>query len=222
MTRLFVLSITQLLAFLACNVRAAIDEQHLLPSAAFTWQIMGNDPIASVAQTFQVRSSGRLTGVDIWTDHPEEIKLPLLFDIRTTVAGVPTEPDVGPNILQSVAVDPGMVSVGRMFPTTFSPDKILHIDVRESLIPVSAGQLLAMTMRTRDPGTPTMAAYGFYGRGSYSGGTIFFRNSLQATSWKSYSGDIFFRTHIHPIPEPSALCLSLLGFAAVFGNRRCR
>jgi len=155
------------------------------------------------AQTFQVGKEGTLTAVELFAYRvADSVTEPLLFDIRTTSAGVPTTPDVGANILFSSSIDRAHIGT--------SESTVLHIDLDSGAIPVVVGDVLTLTLRSSDR---TLGAYRWNGNssGTYAGGKAFVRST---DAWDASGGgsqDLGFRTYVTPIPEPGALTLLGLG-----------
>ncbi|MBK17886.1 MAG: hypothetical protein CMM52_03485 [Rhodospirillaceae bacterium] len=95
------LLLTGLVLQFAAPVTAApvLDQSHDLP--VDSGGLLGYGNFLHRAQTFTVGLTGTLTRVDLHVGRFNAASDPLLFDIRTTSGGIPTEPDAGANILES-------------------------------------------------------------------------------------------------------------------------
>ena len=67
----------------------------------------------------------------------------LLFDIRATNSGTPTEADSGSNLLASVSLPAASVSTAPGW---------VSVDLSPQNLSVAAGQRLAIALRSDDPG----------------------------------------------------------------------
>jgi hypothetical protein len=158
---------------------------------------VGDSNRLDFAQTFTVGATGTLTAFDIWVAKSPAVTLPLLYDIRRTQSDLPTEADTGANILVSGFNEAAGVPIeGR----TFGPNAFLNIDL-ENPIGVTAGEVLAIVLRSDDPNPDRCCdiAYGWYGRspGLYERGDSFTRNSFGLGRWSTESvidADLAFRT----------------------------
>lgn len=157
------------------------------------------------SQTFTVGITGTLTRVDVRMFKASgDVTDPLLFDIRTTVAGVPTETDAGANILASVSIAAGDVS---------TTESLFNVDLSSFSLGVTTGDVLAIVLRSDDA---TGGAYQWRGTDPdvYSGGTAYFRTG---GTWgeEEQIEDLNFRTYVESgaaaIPEPSTWLLMALG-----------
>jgi len=167
--------------------------------------------------------SGRLTGFDLWLQRPQEVTQPLLFDSRTTEAGVPTELDAASNILGNGSIAADSV------PLTSNPNgipSVTHVDIDSFSSNVKAGDTLAIRLSTT---TNLGATNGFFWRGNeaggYTDGAAFVRSFGRignSGGWKTQNVvDQLFRTYVLPVPEPSSL-LSLAVCAIAYAARRRR
>jgi hypothetical protein len=195
-----------LIYFAVREVHASID-QAFVPLAANAALSVG--PSSEWAQTFTVGISGRLTGFDLWVTRYPGVVEPLLFDIRTTSAGAPSEATTGANILVSGA-EPAASFDGP--PSGLNtPAMLTHIDLGGGAPLVSAGDVLAISLGSEDPNARVYSlfatnAYDYVGGESYSrspgiGG---------GQAWTAREYDVLFRTYVTPIPEASGMALAVL------------
>lgn len=132
---------------------AAID-QEFAPSIMPSRGNVGTSGTRDWAQTFSVSKTGLFTGFDLFVSRNPSTTLPLLYDIRITVGGVPTGPDSGSNILVSGSLDATIFGI-----TTISVSKIVpHVDLDALAFPVNAGDFLAIVLRSDAP-SPTASSF---------------------------------------------------------------
>lgn len=196
---------------------AAIDQQYV-PATTNEFSNVGVGNVVDWAQTFTVGITGTLTGFDVWVDRQSEVSQPLLFDIRTTLAGVPSEPDFGPNVLASGSLPASMflADAGSAGPP---PSNFPHVELSSLSFSVVAGQVLALVLRSDDPGAASTLAYNWHGNnpGAYSNGSAYLRVS---DGWEPQDVAQVFRTYVTPIPEPSVDLLSIVAVANIGVMRR--
>ena len=204
--------------FAACSAPAAAFadlDQYFTPSTVSGALNVGDSNEVDWAQTFTVGVTGTLSGFDIWIERHSTVQLPLLFDIRTTSSGLPTLSDIGPHILVAgekaaleIPVDRGEFSL---------PSELVHFDLSSDPVPVTAGDVLAIVLRSDDPsGHPDGLTYSWFAASArgvnpfYSGGESY---ALSGGHWFDLpaAGDAVFRTYVTPVPEPAACCLLALG-----------
>ena len=211
----FVAAVATLTSAVARLDAAPVLDQSFLPSGGARGVI--NSRPVDWAQTFTVGVGGVLDSVDVQIFRATATTADLLFDIRSTVAGVPIESDVA--TLISVALPPARV------PTTAT---FVNVDVSSANIAVSPGDVLAIALRST---TVTPADYSWILQSSgttYSGGTAFFRvPDVNITTWtiSSANQDQGFRTFVNAgvaaVPEPTSLALAFTGaFGLLFVRRR--
>lgn len=134
----------------------------------------------SMAQTFTVIASGKLSQVDVpirWTEHFKP-NAPLRLDIRRLDGSIPTESDSGTNILASTTVSPDQI------PTKISTD-VSWVTFNLTPASVTAGDRLMIVLTS-----PTDHEYHWAGdlswpallepAGTYAGGQAFCRGSSAA------------------------------------------
>jgi hypothetical protein len=184
----------------------AVLDQSIVPGPNFI-----SAPIQSIhtrAQTFTVGVSGTLVQFDVDIvkssgDLPPP--LPVLWDIRPTVGGVPVQSNT--NTLAS-----GSFLSSAVGSQSFS---FYSIDLGAGAFQVSQGDVLALVFRTTDPsGSASISWLGDttnpYNRGAAFDGTP----GANSTTWSSiiFAGDDFsVKTYVAPVPEPSLGCLCVLG-----------
>lgn len=196
---------------------AAVDQQYV-PATTNQFSNVGAGNVVDWAQIFTVGITGTLTGFDVWVDRQSEVSLPLLFDIRTTLAGAPTEPDSGPNVLASGSL-PANMFLADEGTTGSPPGSLPHIELLSQSFAVVAGHVLPIALRSDDPGAPSTLAYNWHGNepGAYARGSAYLR---VADGWEPHVSDQVFRTYVTPIPEPPAALLSMVAVANIGLMRR--
>jgi len=167
-------------------------------------QILEYDYISQIvdtSQTFTVGVSGTLAHVDMRVGrHDDTVTDPLLFDVRTTSGGIPSTPNSGGDILASVSIPASTIpTIGTADPAFFS------VDLTPFTVPVTAGEVLAIVLRSN---APSNGSYVWVGTGGplasdgYASGSAFQRGVFAAGPgpWGSPSGymndDLAFRTYV--------------------------
>jgi hypothetical protein len=199
---------------------AVVDQQNVQVDVALGLSNVGAGNVVDWAQTFTVGLTGSLVGVDLWVTRYEVVTLPLLFDIRRAQGGKPTEADSGANILASAALPANMIPI---FPVLVSPStSFSHIDLTRSPVPVKAGDILAIVLRSDDPGIDGGSAYSWHNSGAdaYPGGGSFLRLFTVFAGPGTF--DQNFRTYVDPVPEPSTWLLVLGAVSLLLLRRRSR
>ncbi len=185
---------------LALSAAAApmLDQQYTAPSdniGPTPWGL----PV-DWAQTFTVGITGVLDSVTVKGGRANLPVEPLLIDVRTTVAGVPTESNIGGNILGSVVLAPVNV------PPAYGD---IVADLSGLAINVSVGDVLAIVVRSATGSSADPGYYELRGRapGGYDGGGAFVRIG-EGDTWHPYASfptlDIAFSTYVNPVPEPGS------------------
>ena len=168
------------------------------------------------AQTFTVGVSGILDRIDVLIEHFHFAGFTgdLLFDIRPTVGGVPTESNTV--VLASGTASPASV------PTSFG---FFSFDVRSFDVPVTPGEQLAIVLRS------PLGTYSWEGQANspYRGGDIFFRNGFDFLTWTSSGAEngslsnaaFGFREFVDvpstAVPEPTSLTLFWMAAVGLIG-----
>jgi hypothetical protein len=196
------------------SARVIIDQEHFPPVTSFSSNV-GLSGRVDHAQTFTAGVNGRIVGLDLRVRRQVSASLPLLYDIRTTINGLPTVGNDGPHILASGSVDPSVI------PVVGTPDSIIHIDFATPSSPIVAGEKLAIVLRSLDPGNEDGLCYIWSGSrmGSYAAGEKYTYNNVHGWLSTINGADATFRTYMVPVPEFATV--SLL-FAFAFGFRRRR
>lgn len=182
----------------------------------------GSSNLVDWAQTFTVGVTGTLTSVEVRVFRTSGVTDPLLFDIRTTTGGAPTEADAGANILSSFSIAAAVVSLG----SVLGDGVFVSIAVS---VPVTAGDVLAIVLRSDAPGG-SFAPYFWDGTsaGSYGGGAAYLRFGAGMFGVSTFLSDLSFKTFVdsmrtgdQTVPEPSLLLLLATG-AGLVACRRAR
>lgn len=196
---------------------AAVDQEFAPATPNFS-AVVGAGNLADWAQTFTVGISGTLTGLDLRIGRQPTTQQPLLYDLRTTSGNAPTESDAGASVLVSGQLQASEVPTD--FELSAPPNAFVHIDLSGAALQVSAGDVLAIVLRSDNPGT----AYRWFGVGGppsiprYSGGDSYHRH-LAGWNKLAENGDNAFRTYVSAVPEPSCSVLVLMGSAMIGVSR---
>ncbi len=203
----------------ATSVAAApmLDQEY---DPAFNNRLLGvgevsglGDPDIDLAQTFTVGIAGTLTSVETLIRREAPTTADLLFDIRTTAGGVPTEPDAGVNVLAQLTAPAASI------PTTSG---FVSFDVSAFNIAVTPGEVLAIVLQS----TGANPAYLWSGTSTdgYGGGATYRRFLSSDPTWATTgaASDLAFRTFVEPTAAPEPTTVTLLGLAlgAVWTRRR--
>jgi hypothetical protein len=168
----------------------------------------GNDK----AQTFTVGLTGYLTEVDLklFYNNPSPSTYDVLFDLRTTEGGVPSELNTGANVLFN-----GVIPASAVPPTPHSIDELPWTILNLGLpIPVTAGEVLSFCLRTDEP-VSGPANYLLAGASTYAAGSLYYRNLTSQPTWGPIFSDIYFRTWVDPVPIPPTVILLGSGLAGL-------
>jgi len=206
--------ILTLAAILSATTESHADpilDQEYDPTNPGSTGYIGYDDDFDRAQTFEVGKDGLLTSVEVLIARGSSTTEALLFDIRTTNSGDPTEGDSGPNVLFSASIDAADIG------TTFG---FFEIVLGVDALDVETGDVLALVLRSEDSNNN---AYQWKGTSSdgYSGGAAFDR--MFGGDWgDTFFADAAFRTHVDvtSTPEPSTLVLMGLAVAGIAWRRR--
>ncbi len=163
------------------------------------------------SQTFTVGRTGSLTAVDVYVIALERENNPLVVDVRRVVNGAPTTGDSGPHILASATIAKQNVPTAASLPGPLNGSEVwggpmLHVDLPD--FPVSAGEQLAITVRSNDIGVGYMWIHTLEWMNQphnlgYAEGNLF---AWYANDWVDYTEDGGFRTYV--TPEPTSLVLA--------------
>lgn len=162
------------------------------------------------AQTFKVGKSGDLIAIEVLAAKEPLNSATLTLELRSTSAGAPTEGLGGIGVLAESTVD------GVHVPTAAEPFNIVaratHLDARWvrfeiSPIPVSVGEVLAIVLRTSNPGHITDMFYWIGGgyREYAAGAPYFYDGQSWVEEIDRFGGkvtDAGFRTYVDVVPEP--------------------
>lgn len=215
-----VLLILAICAIGALDVAAApnLDQDFCLPdSLTSMWAVIGDEGTWSSdihqAQTFTVGITGTLCKIEfprwmIWESNPPE----LTWEVITTSSdGYPSN-----NVLAS-----GVTAV----PASDNDPITINIGASERLF-VMCGQRLAISLEVaRLPenvgsGCEIAGSYIICWPEGYQSGALF--NKYASGEWIEDNGsDLFFKTYVEPVPEPSSI-LTLLSGIAGFGGLALR
>lgn len=170
------------------------------------------------SQTFTSGLTGKLTNVEVLVSRQAAVTQPLLFDLRTTASGVPTESDSGTNILGSASIAAASVTLFDFGQPNFGATWI-NVNLTNFNINVSTGGTFAIVLRSNDPGSSDGETYQWHGStlNTYALGSDF--NRFGTDFWDSEGGDLGFRTFVD-VPEPNGIIVFALGSCAFLLHRR--
>jgi hypothetical protein len=216
------LQVPAIVALVVFLVSAGVSQATPILDQSFTPNVDTSYGISnqhSRGQTFTVGLTGTLSSIDFYIRNNGVSDL-ALWDIRATTGGVPTASD-------STTLASGS------FASNLAPSSLgfFSIDVSSFGIAVAPGDVLALDLR----GTGANTALGWGGQttNAYATGSGF--NGAPgsvSTTWNSLGNtDLGFQTFVEPVsassesassdpvPEPSAMALSLVGGLAMFSLR---
>ncbi len=170
-------------------------------------------------QTFTVGFNGKLSAVEVLINRQAVVTQPLLFDIRTIDGDVPSISDAGANILTGGSIPASSIPAASSDDLDFAELGWVQLDLPD--LPVTPGQVLALVLRSDDPGGEAGLTYywALANDPGYPDGQLASRSL--SDPWSPSAGigaDMGFRTYVDVVPEPSAM--SLLACAALAGSRR--
>ena len=194
------------LAVSAREVRAdPILDQEYDPSSTNSTAYIGGTSSVDWSQTFDVGTTGTLTDIEVKIfKGSTSVTGALLFDVRKTSSGTPTESDTGSDILFSASIAAGDIGTTASF---------FNIDLGSGAFSVASGDVLAIVLRSADS---TLGAYQWKGTNTdgYSDGGAYTR--LGTGTWHTNTiKDFAFRTFVDPVPEPSTIVLLGAGLLVV-------
>jgi PEP-CTERM motif len=210
------------LTLVLCPRALAVVDQEFLPAEWTAEANVGAGNVVDWAQTFTVGITGQLTGFDVSVNRAPVVTQPLLYDIRRTTRGVPTQADSGANILVSGSLSALSIPFEQR---NYLLPSLTHVDVSGANLSVAAGDVLAIVLRSDDPGQfgggQTYAWVGSFPNAPYDRGAPFLRaNDDQWAAAAAQLSELAFRTEVTPVPEPATLILILMGFACALGFGR--
>jgi hypothetical protein len=227
-----ILGMTLGVAIQLCGVEAiaAIDHQYVPATTNVGAGVgfgIGLDGVpfeVEQAQTFTVGITGLFTGFDIWMTRDRSTTLPVLFDIRRTVSGAPTESNSGADILAAGSIDTSQFDISFTVPN--SPPSVLpHVELNQQSFNVVVGDVLALTLRS-DAVAPDMAISPLSWRGNltgqYANGAEYHR---VLGAWQMGTAglqDQVFRTYVTAVPEPSSVLLVITAAICLRWSLRMR
>jgi PEP-CTERM motif len=208
----------------AFGALAVVDQQYL-PSQWITSANVGASGTIDWSQTFTVGISGQLTGVDVAIERLSVVQQPLLYDIRRTAGGVPTSANSGVNVLATGSISAESVPIVQN--GTKQLPSLTHLDISGSDILVTAGDILAIVLRSNDPGGGGALTYEWHGTrpgDPYDRGSAFVRDRFsQPDQWVAEVDnvpDLEFSTQVAAVPEPASLILILSGLGLICAVKR--
>ncbi|NWK55421.1 hypothetical protein HW115_07345 [Verrucomicrobiaceae bacterium N1E253] len=172
------------------------------------------------AQTFTVSNTGTLSSIHLYlSTQGVTPTVDLEFDVRTTVGGVPTEADTGPNILANLSI-PALNITSR---ATVHGIPLVAVDLTPYNISVTAGDVLAF--RVNDPTNNTVAIGASTQPGALTNGeSEYGREPAGTPPWTPFvlPSNLIFETYVTTVPEPSSstLLAMSIGFACCHRSRR--
>jgi hypothetical protein len=196
-------------------VAAPVLDQSFQPSPGSQLLISsGTSSNQAMAQTFTVGVAGTLTRFDAYIEDAGAV-LPVLWEIRPTVGGVPVQSDTS-----SLASGTFLSSAAPQNQFSF-----YTINLGSSPISVLPGEVLAIVFRT--PMGYNGVSISWQGEipNPYAAGSAFVGIPApgDGTAWSTsfLTGyDMGFRTYVELVPEPSSPLLLLVGVCVVLGIRR--
>jgi hypothetical protein len=205
---------------------ANVDQEFFPPgNAVINTLNVGASNRNDFAQTFTVGRTGVLTGFDISAGRQVGVTMPLLYDIRKTATLIPEASDSLPGVLAF-----GSVPASAIAPSDGASGtqllQLLHIDLAQP-IPVNINDVLAIVLRSDDPGSTQGRTYpvrasvvNSFSQYDYPGGILYYR---YLGTWEVVGDgvqDLFFRTYV--VPEPSTLLLAAVGLPLLLRRQAAR
>ena len=199
-------------AVLACSAASAavIDQSNDTGFSVDAASAIGASQEA--AQTFTVGLDGQLTQLDVLVGLDiggPSITDPLVVEVRTTSARAPAVADTSPPVFASVSIPSNQFVQGFSW---------VSVDLSGFDVPVSVGEVLAITMRTN---SATPFAYNWWGTqaNNYAGGATFGRTTGGSWDALGFIADESFRTYVQ-VPESATMSLLVLSAGAALLRRR--
>jgi hypothetical protein len=164
------------------------------------------------AQTFTVGRTGFLTRVVLGVEQFDGVTQNLLVDVRA-VDQLKNPLEANSPVLAFASISPSAV------PISGSVSPAVNVDLSAADLPVTAGEVLAIALRSNE----TNGYYDWFGgpqgQDIYAGGSGYMRNQYTNGLWSTHIGsaaqDYSFKTYVSstPVPEPvsPAAILVLVG-----------
>jgi len=211
-----ILTLAAMALVTAAHAAPVVDQSHQPIVSSPIGFVQGGSTTIDRAQTFTAGVTGVLTDIEVIVGRATlSISDGLIWDVRTVIAGTPSDPDSGLNILAS-----GTVAAADV-PVTIDPSNFLSLGGMS--VSVSTGDVLAIVLRSMSPESGAYRwKFSDNNDSVYAAGASFDR--IFSPSWDSNTSpfdDAGFRTFVNAVPEPNGvLALVVLGVAIGATRRR--